>query len=82
MVIFANSTGNRFGAVCRGSSISPGLDGGREPIQTECGTVQVEYVTNDTVPGSALYRDDEPHFQFSHAILLPELKFLDQRQVH
>ena len=57
MRIFANKTGNRFGAVCPGSKISQGLINGTEPLDTGCGTIEVEYITNETLPGSALYRD-------------------------
>ena len=61
MLIFANSTGNRFGAVCLGSKISPTLVAGREPLRTECGTIYVEYMDSELSPGSALYREFELH---------------------
>ena len=67
MLIFANSTGNRFGAVCLGSKISPNLTPGPHPtydknlaeLSTECGTNYVEYIDNELAPGSALYRENE-----------------------
>ena len=58
MIVFANSTGNRFGAVCLGSKISPNLTpAGREELSTECGTIGVKYEDNELTPGSALYRE-------------------------
>ena len=54
--VYANSTGNRFGAVCRGSNISAGVDAdGREPLH-ECPLVDVEYRYSKNVSGSAHYR--------------------------
>ena len=54
--VYANSTGNRFGAVCRGSNISAGVDiDGREPLH-ECPLVDVEYRYSKSVSGSAHYR--------------------------
>ena len=67
MLIFANSTGNRFGAVCLGSKISPNLTPGHPDtslfdkhlaeLSTECGTIYVEYKDSEMSPGSALYRE-------------------------
>ena len=58
MIVFANSTGNRFGAVCLGSKISPNLTpAGREELFTDCGTIGVKYEDNELTPGSALYRE-------------------------
>ena len=58
MIVFANSTGNRFGAVCLGSKISPNLTpAGREELSTDCGTIGVEYKDSEFTPGSALYRE-------------------------
>ena len=55
-VIYANSTGNRFGAVCRGSNISAGVDAdGVEPLH-ECPLLEVEYRYSKNVSGSAHYR--------------------------
>ena len=55
-LIYANSTGNRFGAICRGSYISPGIDtDGREPLH-ECPLVDIEYRYNKNITGSAHYR--------------------------
>ena len=53
-VVFANSTGNRFGAVCRGSDISAGLVDGVEPL-AECPNVEVKYANNRNVTGSVHY---------------------------
>ena len=74
MLIFANSTGNRFGAVCLGSKISPTLVAGREPLHTECGTIYVEYMDSEMSPGSALYREFKLHSEISFNYFITFLK--------
>ena len=74
MLIFANSTGNRFGAVCLGSKISPTLVAGREPLRTECGTIYVEYMDSELSPGSALYREFELLYDISFDYFIMFLK--------